>query len=436
MSVTLITILLFASLVILLVSGLPLAFCMGGLAALFTIIIMGPQALSMTAYVTYGVMDNFILLAIPLFIFMGAILERSGIAEDAFEMIYKWIGHVRGGLAMGTIVICTIFAAVTGVSAAATVAMGVIALPAMLKRHYDKSIAVGSIAAGGALGILIPPSVLMIVYGVFASESIGKLFAGGVLPGLLLAFMFIAYIGIRSIIQPNLCPPIPVNERPTWKERFLSLRGVILPGLLVLVILGSILGGICTPTEAAGIGSIGSLICAAVHRRLNWNLIREACHITQRLSCMIGWVIIGGMCFSAIYTAGGALEFIKTTISALPVSPYIVLVGMQISLLFLGMILDPGAIIMITTPIYVPIIKSFGFDPVWFGVIFIVNMEMAYLTPPFGFNLFYMKSIVPDGISMGDIYRSVLPFVIIQAICMVILVMFPQIVLWLPSMLF
>jgi tripartite ATP-independent transporter DctM subunit len=436
MSVTLITILLFASLILLLLTGLPLAFCMGGLAALFTLLLWRPEALSMISAIAYGVMDNFILTSIPLFVFMGTVLQRSGIAEDAYEMIYKWIGRIRGGLAMGTVVICTIFAACTGISAAATVAMGVIALPEMLRRKYDKSIALGCISAGGALGILIPPSVLMIVYGVFASESIGRLFAGGVLPGLLLASLFIVYIGARSFFQPHLGPPIPPRERPTWKERFASLRGMILPMVLILSVLGTIFGGICTPTEAAAIGSLGSLLCAAVHRRLSWQVIREACYSTQRLSCMIGWIIIGGTCFSSLYTALGALDFIKETVSALPVSRYLILGGMQYSLLILGMILDPGGIIMITTPIYVPVIKMLGFDTVWFGVLFIVNMEMAYLTPPFGFNLFFMKSIVPSDISMGDIYHSIVPFVMLQATCLVILIIFPQIVLWLPDLLF
>jgi len=436
MSVTLITTLLFASLIVLLVTGLPLAFCMGGLAALFALFLWSPEALSMIPYVAYGLMDNFILIAIPLFVFMGTVLERSGIAEDAYEMMYKWIGSIRGGLAMGTVGICTIFAACTGVSAAATVAMGVIALPAMLRRNYDKSIAIGCISAGGALGILIPPSVLMIVYGVFASESIGRLFAGGVLPGLLLASLFIIYIAVRSYFQPHLGPPIPPEERPTWKERFISLRGMVLPMVLIFAVLGTIFKGICTPTEAAAIGSLGSLLCAAVQRKLSWKVIKESCYATQRLSSMVGWIILGGLCFSSLYTAVGALEFIKETVSALPVSPYLIIAGMQFSLLILGMVLDPGGIIMITTPIYVPLIKALGFDPVWFGVLFIVNMEMGYLTPPFGFNLFYMKSIAPSNVTMLDIYRSIIPFVLLQALCLVILMIFPQIVLWLPDLLF
>jgi len=435
MSVELITLLLFGLLILLLLAGVPLAFCLGGVAVLFVLLFWSPKALSMISSVTYGVMNNFILIAIPLFIFMGIVLHRSGIAEDAYDMMYKWLGGVRGGLAVATVGVCTVFAACTGISGAATVAMGVIALPSMLKRGYDKSIAVGCISAGGALGILIPPSVLMIVYGVFAGESIGQLFAGGVFPGLLLASLFIIYILIRSYLQPHLCPSIPPEERPSWQERLASLRAVILPMFLVLSVLGTIFKGICTPTEAAAVGSAGSLVCAAIRRKLSWMLLKESCYEGMRLSCMVVWIIIGGSCFASLYTAIGAVEFIKGVVAALPVSRYVVLAGMQFSLFILGMLMDPGGIIMITTPIYVPLIKMLGFDPVWFGVLFMVNMEMAYLTPPFGFNLFYMKSIVPSSISMVDIYKSIVPFVILQATGLILLILFPDIILWLPKML-
>ncbi len=436
MSVGLTTLLLFASLTVLLLSGLPLAFVMGGLAVLFTFFLLGPQALGMIPSVVFGVMDNFIFIAIPLFIFMGMVLQRSGIAEDAYDMMYKWIGGIKGGLAIGTITVCTVFAALTGISAAATVSMGLIALPSMLKRGYDKSIAMGCISAGGTLGILIPPSVLMIVYGVFASESIGKLFAGGIIPGLLLSFLFIAYIAVRSHLQPQLCPAIPSEERPTWGERFLALKGLILPILLILLVLGAIFGGVCTPTEAAAVGSLGSLLCAAVRRSLTWTVLKESCYQSLRLSTMIVWIIIGSACFCSLYTAVGAIDFIREIVAALTVSPYLILAGMMFTLFILGMFLDPGGIIMITTPIFVPVIKMLGFDPVWFGVLFIVNMQIGYLTPPFGFNLFYMKSIVPKDIPMRDICLSIVPFVLIMAAFLIILVVFPDIVLWLPNRLF
>ena len=428
-----ITALLFGSIILGLLSGLPLVFVLGGIAVVFIYFFLGPASLMIVSATAFGVMDNFILTALPLFIFMGILLQHSGIAESLYEMIYKWIGGIRGGLAVGTVGICTIFAAMSGISGAATVTMGVIALPSMMKHNYGKEICVGCISAGGALGILIPPSVLMIVYGVFAGESIGALFAGGVFPGLLMALLFIIYILIRCHLNPKIGPAVPVEERASWDEKVRSLRAVVPPIFLIVIVLGTIFFGIATPTEAAAIGALGALLCAVLAKKLTWEVIKTACFGSLNLSCMIIWIIIAGSCLTAIYTAVGAVDFMQDVVSALPVSRYVVLVGIQFTLLFLGMILDPGGIIMICTPVFVPLIKSLGFDPVWFGILFIVNMEMAYLTPPFGFNLFYMKAIVPPDVTMVDIYKSVTPFVLLQVLCLVLLVLFPEIVLWLPS---
>jgi tripartite ATP-independent transporter DctM subunit len=435
MEIGTITIILFASLVVGLLTGLPLIYILGGLTVIFTWVFLGPTCLIMISATAFGVMNNFILIAIPLFVFMGIVLQHSGIAENMYEMMYKWVGGIQGGLAMGTVVICTFFAAMSGISGAATVAMGVIALPSMLKHDYHKHIAVGSISAGGALGILIPPSVLMIVYGVFAGESIGALFAGGMIPGVLLAFMFIVYIGIRSYLNPAMGPAVTIDERASWGEKMTSLRAVILPLILIFLVLGTIFKGVATPTEAAAIGALGALLCAVLAKKMSWKVLNESLRQSLNLSCMIIWIIIGGSCLTSIYTALGAVDFIRELVSVLPVSKYVVLIGMQITLIFLGMLLDPGGIIMICTPVFVPVIKALGFDPVWFGVLFIVNMEMSYLTPPFGFNLFYMKSIVPESVTMIDIYKSVLPFVGIQATLLVLLILFPELATWLPSVL-
>jgi len=238
---------------------------------------------------------------------------------------------------------------------------------------------------------------------------------------------------IRCFIQKSIGPAIPLGQRAGWGKKLRSLRAVILPIFLVMVVLGSIFLGVATPTEAAALGSLGAIVCALASKKLSWMVIRESCWITLGVSCMLVWIIIGGTAFTSLYTALGAVDFIREIIGALPVSKYIVLVGMQLMLFFLGMILDPGGIIMICTPVFVPIIKSLGFDPIWFGLLFIVNMEMAYLTPPFGFNLFYMKAIVPRSITMGDIINSALPFVGLQALCLVILILYPSIVTWLPQ---
>jgi tripartite ATP-independent transporter DctM subunit len=432
MDIGTITIILFAGLLLVLLTGAPIAIVMGGAAVIFTPFLWGPQALMQIAANAFGVMQNFILLAIPLFVFMGMVLEQSGIASSLYEMMYRWFGGVRGGLAIGTVIICMIFAALCGISGAATVSMGLIALPSMLERKYNKDIAIGCISAGGALGILIPPSVPFILYGVFSGESIGALFASGVFPGILLGFIFIGYILIRCYFQRDQGPALPKELRATWREKFQALRAVILPLLLIALVLGSIFGGVATPSEAAALGALGSLVCAAAIRSLTWRVIRESCYGTMRLGSMVVWIIIGGSVFTSLYTAIGAIDFIKSIVAALPVSRYVILFGMQFVLFILGMLMDPGGIIMITTPVFVPIIKQLGFDPVWFGLLFIVNMEMAYLTPPFGFNLFYMKAIVPKGITMGDIIHSIIPFVGLQALCLIICIIFPEIALWLP----
>jgi tripartite ATP-independent transporter DctM subunit len=433
MSIEVITLLLFGALVLFLALGLPLAFVLGGVGVVGCYFLWGSKGLFIAAAQTYGAMGKFSLLAIPLFIFMAMILERAGVADDLYTMMHRWMGPVRGGLAIGTVLICAIFAAMSGISATATVSMGLIALPAMLKRKYDKIIALGCISGGGALGILIPPSVPMILYATLTGESIGGLFAGGVLPGLLLTLIFILYIGIRCFFQPALGPALPKEERATWEEKFASLRAVVLPIMIIVMVLGSIYAGVCTATEAATLGVLGAFISAAVYRRLNWQMFKESCFRTASLTAMIIWILIGAYCFTSVYTGTGAHELMEHLLLSIPGGRYAILFTMQVVFFILGCILDPAGIIMICTPVFVPVIKSLGFDPLWFGVLFIMNMEMGYLTPPFGFNLFYMKAIAPPGVTMSDIYRSIVPFVALQGIGLIIVIIFPEIALWLPK---
>jgi tripartite ATP-independent transporter DctM subunit len=280
---------------------------------------------------------------------------------------------------------------------------------------------------------LIPPSVPMILYATLTGESVGGLFAGGILPGLLLATLFVLYIGIRCFLQPALGPALPPEERATWQEKLSSLKAVILPVLIIIMVLGSIYGGVCTPTESATLGVVGAVLSAAVHRKLNWNLVKEACLRTASITTMIIWILIGAYCFTAVYTGTGAHQLMEDLLLSIPGGRYAILFSMQAVFFVLGCILDPAGIIMICTPVFVPVIESLGFDPLWFGVLFIINMEMGYLTPPFGFNLFYMKAIAPPNVTMGDIYRSIVPFVVLQAVGLFIVIMFPQIALWLPS---
>lgn len=334
---------------------------------------------------------------------------------------------------MGTVVICTVFAAMSGISGAAVVTMGLIALPAMLKRRYDSGIALGCIAAGGALGQLIPPSLLMILYGSITGISVGQLFMGGVFPGLMLSMLFIIYIGIRCFLKPDTGPPLPPEERAGWRPKLISLRAVVLPMLLVVGVLGSIYTGVATPTEAAGVGAFGAIICAIVYRRLSWQTLRKAAVSSLRLSAMVLWIATGAFCFSAVFGALGAAELVERVVVALPIGRYGILIAMQVIIIIMGMFLDPIAIVFIGVPVFVPIAQALGFDPLWFGIVFMVNLEMSFLTPPFGFNLFYLKGVAPEGLTMADIYRSVIPFVILQAIGLAIVIIFPQLALWLPS---
>ena len=436
MTTELATIILFGCLILFLALGLPLAFTLGGVAMIGCLLLWGPKGFMIMAAQTYAAMSKFTLLAIPLFIFMAMLLERAGIADDLYTMMHRWIGPLRGGLAMGTVLICTIFAAMAGISGAATVSMGVIALPAMLKRGYDKKIAMGCIAGGGALGILIPPSVVMILYGMLTGVSIGGLFMGGMFPGLLLSGLFLIYIGMRCWHNKKLGPPLPAEERASWGEKFVSLRAIALPLVIIIMVLGSIYLGVCTPSESAAMGVLGATISALVYRRFSLALIKEASYRTARLGGMVIWILMGAYCFTAIYQASGAQQLLNEILLGIPGGRYAILASMQFTFFLLGCILDPAGIIMICTPVFVPVIIALGFDPLWFGVLFIMNMEMGFLTPPFGFNLFYMRAVAPPGTTMGDIYRAIIPFVALQAIGLVIVVVFPQIALWLPDMMF
>ena len=432
----LIVLLMFAAVIVLFVLRTPVAITLGSVGIIALYLIKGPRFLQMLPPSIFENMTSIILLAIPLFIFIGCLLERSGIADEIFEMIYMWLGPLPGGLAIGTVLICVIFAAMVGIVGAATVTMGLIALPAMLKRGYKTSLAIGCISGGGALGFLIPPSVTMIVYASLSNLSIGKMFLGGIIPGLFLAFLFIVYILTRSLIDPKLAPPIPVEERATWIQKWASVKNLAMPFLLIFSIMGTIFSGIATPTEAAAVGAVVAMVIVLLRQKSfkkSMGLVSNAAENATFLTSMVLWIIVGSLAFSAVVNTLGLPVLLKDLIDSIGMNRWSVLIAMMLSFFFLGMVMDDLPIIMITVPVYVPLITLLGFDPLWFGILFIVNMQMAYLTPPFGFVLFYMKGVVPPGISMGDIYKSVWPFIGLQALCLILIMIFPQIALWLPS---
>jgi tripartite ATP-independent transporter DctM subunit len=435
-SIEIITVLFFGSLLVLLLLGLPLVFVLGGVAVTFLYFTWGVDAFYILGTRMWGTMNSFTLVAIPLYIFMAMLLERAGVAQNLYRMMHLWWGGVRGGLAIGTVFICTIFAAMCGISGAAVVSMGTIALPNMLSRGYDKRLALGAINAGGGFGILIPPSVLMVLYALITGVSIGKLFAAGILPGLLLSLLVSLYIGLRCFIQPSLGPSLPPEERGDWREKLLALRAVVLPIFIVFIVLGSIFAGLATPTEAAAIGVFGALVAAVVHGQLTWTLVREASIRTFALTGMVMWILFAAHAFSTAYNAMGAQSFIEGLMQYVPGGQWGALATILSVLFLLGMVLDPVGIMLITLPVFLPIVTSYDFDPIWFGILFIVCMEIGYMTPPFGFNLFYLKGVAPPGVTMGDIYQSVTPYVAVIVVGLILLVLFPQIALYLPERLF
>ncbi len=427
---------MFCSMLVLLAMGAPLTWALLTVGTGSAYFLWGPAGLELMAHSAFGAMDNFLLVALPMFIFMGLMLQRSGITDDLFEMINKLMGGVPGGLGMGTVIVCAIIAALAGVSGAATVSLGIIALPAMLKRGYDKKLVTGTIMAGGALGFLIPPSVLMIVYAFLARESVGKLFAAGLMPGLMLAGIYMLYIYLFAKKNPEKAPSIPLEERVSGFGKIKALKALILPGILIGTVLGFIVGGITSPSEASAVGAAGSLICAAIYRTLNMKMLKEVLMSTTQLMGMLIWITVAAVFFSKVYIGLGAGSLLTELVEDSNLSPYWVIIAMLVTYFVLGMFLDDFAIVFITVPLFVPIVQELGFDTVWFAVLFIISMQTAYLTPPFGYNLFYMRSVAPPSITIYDLYKAVIPFIFLQVLGLALVVAFPQIALWLPGVIF
>ena len=432
----LVTLGMFLSMLALLAMGAPLTWALLTVGTGSAYFLWGPAGLELMANSAFSAMDNFLLVALPMFIFMGLMLQRSGITDDLFEMINKLMGGVPGGLGMGTVIVCAIIAALAGVSGAATVSLGIIALPAMLKRGYDKKLVTGTIMAGGALGFLIPPSVLMIVYAFLARESVGKLFAAGLMPGLMLAGIYMLYIFLFAVKNPEKAPSIPLAERVSGFGKIKALKALILPGILIGTVLGFIVGGVTSPSEASAVGAAGSILCAAIYRTLNIKMLKEVLMSTTQLMGMLIWITVAAVFFSKVYIGLGAGTLLTELVEDSNLSPYWVIIAMLVTYFVLGMFLDDFAIVFITVPLFVPIVQELGFDTVWFAVLFIISMQTAYLTPPFGYNLFYMRSVAPPSITIYDLYKSVVPFIILQVIGLALVVAYPQIALWLPGVIF
>lgn len=433
MSLELITLLYFLSVFAILFLGLPVAFGLGGTAVLFALV-FEPRALLAIPSAFYYTPWNSILVTVPLFLFMGSLIRYSGIAEAAYDAVYKLIGHIYGGLAMGTVMVCTIFAAVTGITPPATITMGQIAYPSMMKYKYNRSIAIGSIAAGGALGALIPPSVPFIFYGLLANASIGDLFLAGVLPGLMLATFYVIYIGVRCRLQPEMGPALPADMHFTPREKAQAVINIWPFAVLVTVVLGVIWGGVATPSEAAAFGAAGAFLINLIYGRLTWAVLKDSLVDTMKLTGMGLWILIGANVFLNVFNTLGSQDLLTELVLSMPGGTTGILITMMVIIMILGMFMDDWAIIMLCTPLFIPIIDQLGVDKIWFGALFIVNIQVAYLSPPFGFVLFWIKGVLPKDVHMGDVYRSVIPFVCLQVIGLTLVFIFPQIALWLPNL--
>ncbi|BAS26673.1 TRAP transporter large permease [Limnochorda pilosa] len=435
MSVETLSLVMFGGLLLVLATGLPLAWVTGGLAAGLIGLVWSPDALAVIPQRMWGQMAQYLLAAIPLFIFMASMLEKAGLIEDIFEVAYKWIGWVPGGLAIATVVASTLLGAMVGVIGASVVTMGLIAMPTMLRRGYSSTLSMGSVMAGGTLGILIPPSILAIMYALLANQSVGELYLGSVLPGLLLSGLYSLFILVYAWMRPGLAPRLSREELPGLRDRLRLLGGIWAPLLLVFLVLGTIFLGIAAPTEAAAVGASGAIAVAALHRKLSWATLRDALEQTARSTAMVLWIVFGASAFVAFYVASGGDAFVRDLLLGMGLSPTGILIVMMGILILLGMFLDWVGILYLAVPIFLPIIHELGFNPLWFGVVYLVNMQIAFLSPPFGYALFYLRGISPEN-QMGTIYRSALPFLAIQVVGLIVVILVPQLATWLPGLVY
>ncbi|MBN1376620.1 MAG: TRAP transporter large permease subunit [Dehalococcoidia bacterium] len=418
---------------------MPVAFSIGAVAVIFTIAFWGIDHLPILAIASFTTLQNTNLVAIPLFILMGWIINESGIANDLFKAMYAWLGNVRGGLAMGTVLLSAFWGAICGDLIASIFTLTTVALPPLMKRGYDKRLAVGCIISGGLLAFLIPPSVGMITFCSVTGLSVGTMYLDSFIPGFLLAALYMIYIGIRCGFKPELGPPAPPEAGINWSVRFSTLKGVIAPLFLLLAMLIGIYSGAVTPMEASAVGVTGALICSALKKRLEWKMLWQSTFMTLRFTCMLGWMFIGVGCFTAVYAGIGAADLARSLAMAVPGGGIVVVIIMQLILLLAGMLMDATAITLILGPIFINVVKTLGFDPYVFGVLFMITMQTANISPPYGFGLFYIRSVIkglPEdyNISMTDVMLGALPFAGIQILCLALILIFPRLVTILPDL--
>ena len=452
--------LLFISVCLVLLTGYPVAFALGGTALLFAFlgILTGtfdPTFLTALPNRLYGIMTNMTLIAVPLFIFMGVMLEKSKVADKLLDTMALLFGSMRGGLGISVIIVGMLLAASTGIVGATVVTMGLLSLPTMIKRGYDPAIATGAICASGTLGQIIPPSIILILLGdvlssayqqaqldmgIFAPKtvSVGDLFAGALIPGLLLVVFYIIYLAVMAYLKPHLMPAIPEDERNINKpELFIRILKVLFPPLfLILAVLGSILAGLATPTEAASVGAIGAILIAISQRQFNLNILQNVMRDTLRITSMVFLIFIGASLFSLVFRGFGGDDVIREILTDLPGGVISAMFIVMLVMFLLGFILDFIEITFVVVPIVAPILFIMGIDPIWLGIMFAINLQTSFLTPPFGFALFYLRGVAPKEIPTSAIYKGVIPFIAIQVFAMILLVFWPELATWLPTLIY
>jgi len=433
MSIEIITFLMLAILIWVILMGFPIGFSLAGVATVFGIIFVGPQISNVFMLRMHVALSDNTLIAIPLFIYMGIVIEKSGIATRLFDAMYVMLGGLRGGLAMSAVAASTIFAAATGVVGATVTTMGIMAMPAMMKYKYNKPLACGAICAGGALGILIPPSILILVYAPTANVSVGALLIGCFIPGLILSVLYLLYIGILCFVKPEMGPAIHEDLRVSLPKKLQMLVTSVLPVcVLILAVLGTIFFGMAAPTEAAAFGAFAAVIMAAAYKALSWKVIKDATLSTVKSSAMVYLVVIGAAFFTSVFMRLGCGDIVEEMVLALPFGKWGIMIAMWTIIVIMGCFLDWIGIVMIVVPLFSPIAIKLGFDPIWFALMNIVVLQTSFLTPPFAYTIFYLKGVAPPEITLNHIYKGVVPFILLMLVAVAIFAVFPDILMWAP----
>jgi tripartite ATP-independent transporter DctM subunit len=437
MSPDLISLLMFASMMVLLMTGQRVFGVIGFVGSAAALALWGEGGFELPYNAAFQVLNWYPLITAPFFIFMGYMLSESGMANNLYRMFHVWFGPVRGGLALGTIGLMVMIAAMNGLSVAGMAIGATVALPELLRHGYDKRMVTGVVQGGSSLGILIPPSVVLVLYAMIARQPVLQLWLAGILPGLLMATVFAAYIFIRCQLNPEIGPALPADERAqiTLREKLSLLREGLLPLAVFGIMMTFFLTGVTSLVESSVVGALLAIVAAAIERRLSWTVIDDCARKTLLISCMFLWIILAALCFSAVYDGLGAIKTIeRLLLNTWELSPWAILILMLLSFIVMGTFLDDTAMLVIVAPLYVPLVIKLGFNPIWFGVLYTMTCQIAYITPPFGYNLFLMRALAPPEISLVDIYRSIAPFFVLMVFSVIIIMLFPQIALWLPNL--